>query len=88
MSRRLQLHALPVFLKSGEYLWVVVDLHHPVNCRGFPGPTRFEYHSDDVLTRVVIRQLTNSVFDRLVLFKQTGVLENLTAVRARVDFTV
>lgn len=82
----LRLHALSVFFKLGEYLWAVVDLHNPGDNRSFPRPTRCEYDLNNVLSGIVIQKLANSVFDGLVLFKQPGFFENLTAVQARVDF--
>lgn len=62
-----------------------MDLHDPGDNRCFLRPTGCEYDLDNVLSGIVIQKLANSVFDGLVLFKQSGFLENLTAVQAGMD---
>ena len=58
-----------------------MDLQDPVNNRTLSGigPTRFEYNPYYVFTRITVMELRNGVFHRLVLFKELGFLENLTA---------
>lgn len=86
VSRRRRFHDLTVFFEPGKYFGTVVNLHDPVNHRVFPGtwPTRLEDDPNDVFPRVIVEQLCYGVFEGLVLFQQTGFLENLAAVRAGV----
>jgi hypothetical protein len=58
-----------------------------MNFRGLldVGPAGFEYDTDDVLARIAIEKLRESVNDCLVLFQELGFREYFAAGRAGED---
>jgi hypothetical protein len=81
VSRSFSFHQLSVLLEPREYLRAVMDLQNPMNFRGLlvVGPTGFEYDTDDVLARIAIDKLRESVNDCLVLFQELGFREDFAA---------
>lgn len=80
-------HRLSVLLEPRKYLRAVMDLQNPMNFRGLldVGPTGFEYDPDDVLARIAIEKLRESVNDCLVLFEELGFGEDFAAGSAGED---